>query len=102
MTTEEKKERLVRLRAIRRAQRSVVTKNVSKVNDIIEDEAFTFTEQVQQLEVISRLLIASHLFYYTTASIVVNRNTFGTFLITEDLTTALEVMDSTSPCLNLI
>ena len=58
MTTEEKKERLARLRAIRGAQRSVVTKNVSKVKDIIEDEAFTFSDQVQELEVTSRLLEA--------------------------------------------
>ena len=60
MTTEEKKERLTRLRAIREAQCSIVTKNASKVNDIVEDEAFTFSsnEQVQQVEVISRLLEA--------------------------------------------
>ena len=60
MTSEEKKERLTRLRAIRGAQRSIVTKNVSKVNNIVEDEAFMFSsnEQVQQVEVIGRLLEA--------------------------------------------
>ena len=60
MTSEEKKERLTRLRVIRGAQRAIVTKNVSKVNDIVEDEAFTFSsnEQVQQVEVIGRLLEA--------------------------------------------
>ena len=42
MTSEEKKERLSRLRAIRGAQRSIVTKNVSKVNDIVEDEALIY------------------------------------------------------------
>lgn len=48
------------MRAIRGAQRSIVTKNVSKVNDIVGDEAFTFSsnEQVQQVEVIGRLLEA--------------------------------------------
>lgn len=56
MTTEEKKERLTRLRAIRGAQRSTVTKNVGKVNDIIGDEEFVSSEQIQQLQVISRLL----------------------------------------------
>ena len=58
MTSEEKKERLTRLRAIRGTQCSIVTKNVSKVNDIVDDEAFTFSsnEQVQQVEVIGRLL----------------------------------------------
>ena len=57
MTSEEKKERLTRLRAIRGAQRSIV---VSKVNDIVEDEAcpFSSNEQVQQVEVIGRLLEA--------------------------------------------
>ena len=60
MKTEEKKERLTRLRVIRGAQRAIVTKNVSKVTDIVEDEAFTFStsELVHQLEVISRLLEA--------------------------------------------
>ena len=60
MTTEEKKERLTRLRAIRGAQRAIVTKNMSKVTDIVEDEAFTFSssEQVHKAEVISRLLEA--------------------------------------------
>ena len=53
MTTEEKKERLTRLRAIRGAQRAIVTKNESKVTDIVEDNR---RQQVQQLEVISRLL----------------------------------------------
>ena len=47
MTTEEKKERLTRLRAIRDAQRSTVTKNVGKVNDIIGDEEFVSSEQIQ-------------------------------------------------------
>ena len=39
---------------------AIVTKNVSKVTDIVEDEAFTFSsnEKVHQLEVISRLLEA--------------------------------------------
>ena len=60
MTIEEKKERLTRLRAIRGAQLAIVTKNVSKVTYIVEHEAFTFSssEQVHQLEVISRLLEA--------------------------------------------
>lgn len=60
MTSEEKKARLTRLQAIRGAQHSIVTKNLSKVNNIVEDEAFTFSsnEQVQQVEVISRLLEA--------------------------------------------
>ena len=60
MKSEEEKKRLTRLRAIRGAQRVIVTKNVSKVTDIVEDEAFTFSsgEQVHQLEVISRLLEA--------------------------------------------
>lgn len=58
MMTEEEKERLTRLRAIRGAQRSIVTKHVSKVNKIIEAFLFSSSEQVQQLEVISRLMEA--------------------------------------------
>ena len=48
------------MRAIREAQRSIVTKNMSKVNNIVEDEAFTFSsnEQVQQVEVVGCLLKA--------------------------------------------
>lgn len=47
--SEERRERLTRLQAIQRAQYSIVTNNVSNVNDIVEDEVLTFTsnEQVQ-------------------------------------------------------
>jgi len=55
-TAEEKKERLTRLRAIRGTHRSIVTKNATKVNDIVEDETLAASEQVKQLEVIHRLL----------------------------------------------
>ena len=60
MTSEEKKERLTRLRAIHGAPHSTVTKKVSKVNNIVDDEAFTFSsnKQVQHVEVIGRLLEA--------------------------------------------
>ena len=44
------------MRAIRGTQRSLVTKNVTKLNDIVEDETLTTGEQVQHLEVISRLM----------------------------------------------
>ena len=55
-TIEERKEKLIRLRAIRGTQCSIVTKNVTKANDIVEDETLTTGEQVQHLEVISRLM----------------------------------------------
>ena len=50
--------RRVELRAIRGAQRSIVMKNVNKVNNILVDESFNSSKQVQQLEVRSRLLEA--------------------------------------------
>ena len=52
---EGRKETLIRLRAIRGTQRSIVTINMTKVIDIVEDETLTTGEQVQHLEVISRL-----------------------------------------------
>ena len=61
MASEEAKEKLERLRSIRGAQRGIVTKNVNKANAIFGDEAaqaYISSEQVQQLEVISRLLEA--------------------------------------------
>ena len=61
MASEEAKEKLERLRSIRGAQRGIVTKNVNKANAILGDEAaqaYISSEQVQQLEVISRLLEA--------------------------------------------
>ena len=59
MASEEAKEKLERLRSIRGAQRGIVTKNVNKANAIFGDEAaqaYISSEQLQQLEVISRLL----------------------------------------------
>lgn len=56
MTTEERKERFVRLRVIRGAQHATVTKNVGKVNDIIGTEEFISSEHISQLKVIGRLL----------------------------------------------
>ena len=61
MASEEAKEKLERLRSIRGAQRGIVTKNVNKANAILGGEvaqAYISSEQVQQLEVISRLLEA--------------------------------------------
>ena len=54
---EGRKETLIRLRAIRGTQCSIVTINVTKVIDIEEDETLTTGEQVQLLEVISRLMV---------------------------------------------
>lgn len=54
---EGRKETLIRLRAIRGTQCSIVTINVTKVIDIVEDETLTTGEQVQLLEVISRLMV---------------------------------------------
>ena len=53
--TEETKERLTRLRAIRGAQCATVTKNVGKVNEII---GIVASEHISQLKVISCLLDA--------------------------------------------
>ena len=55
MTIEERKEKFIPLRAIRGTQRSIVTKNVTKVSNIVEDETLTTSVQVQHLEVVSRL-----------------------------------------------
>lgn len=44
------------MRAIRGTQRSIVTKNATKVNDLVEDETLVASEQVKQLEVLHRLL----------------------------------------------
>ena len=55
MTIEERKEKFIPLQAIRGTQRSIVTKNVTKVSNIVEDETLTTSVQVQHLEVVSRL-----------------------------------------------
>lgn len=55
MTIEERKDKFIPLRAIRGTQRSIVTKNVTKVSNIVEDETLTTSVQVQHLEVVSRL-----------------------------------------------
>ena len=86
MTTEERKDRLTRLRAICGARRAIVTKNVGMVNDITRIEEFISSEHVHisQLNVISHVMQALSLVpsrsvkhpHYCTDCVTDNKCTF--------------------------
>lgn len=56
MGDEDTKEKLERLRAIRRANRGVITKKISDANTILGIGGTLSSEQEAQLDVINRLL----------------------------------------------